>query len=514
MNVSCSPIVPLDPPAPLDEAAYRFVFDCNPHAMWLFDEDTLAFVDVNQAAVDIYGYSREEFLAMKITQIQPPDEVARLTEFLRTADPRASHAWTHLTRAGARIDVGITSRRVTFDGRALRVAALRDLSDHQLLGAQQQRDERIETAGQLAGGVAHDFNNLLTAIIGHADLLSEYFAPGDPRADEVAGIRNAADVATLLTRQLVAFSRNQRLEAAVLDLNGVVERSRSILLRLAGDRIQLVTDLSSSLMRVKADPGQVEQIVLNLAINSRDAMPDGGRLTVRTHNVSIGTDDARRLSVDEGDYVALSVADTGVGIDDRARMHLFEPFYTTKDRGRGVGMGLATVYGIVKQSGGHIAVESDLGLGTTFTIFLKPTDEASEPSGRARPRARPEDDGRTVLLIEEDSAVRALISEVLQRRGYRLLVADGCAQALFLASTHVDPIDAIVTDVEMPGTSGFALTSRIRETHGEIPVLFITGDADETAMPNGVVASAAFLRKPFTPDALTRKLRAMPRPVH
>jgi two-component system cell cycle sensor histidine kinase/response regulator CckA len=498
--------------APLDEATYRLIFDCNPHAMWLFDEDTLDFLDVNQAAIDIYGYSREEFLTMKITQIRPPDDVARLTEFLRAAEPRASHVWTHLTKMGGRIDVHVTSTRATIDGRALRVAAVRDLSNGRLLEEQLQRDQRIETVGQLAGSVAHDFNNVLTAIIGHADLLSEYLAPDDPRAVEVDGIRSAADLATLLTRQLMAFSRNQLLDAAVLDLNGVVEHSRSILLRLVGDRIQLATDLSSSLMRVKVDPCQVEQILLNLVINSREAMPDGGRLTVRTRNVSVGADEARRLSVAEGDYVALSVADTGVGIDDRTRMHLFEPFFTTKDRVRGAGMGLATVYGIVKQSGGHIAVESDLGVGTTFTIFLKPTDEASGPNGLGRSRARTGQNGRTILLIEDDAAVRSLISEVLQRRGYRLLVAEGCAEALHLASTHDDPIDVVVTDAGMPGSGGVALTHRIREVLGDIPVLFITGDAGDTAMPGGALASAAFLRKPFTPDALVRKLRAVIKP--
>jgi two-component system, cell cycle sensor histidine kinase and response regulator CckA len=474
--VSLSPSA-LTPPAPLDQATYRFIFACNPRAMWLFDEDTLAFLDVNQAAIDIYGYSREEFLAMKTTEIAPSSR-------------------THVTKSGDRSDVAIASTRVTIDGRAMRLVSVRDLSDHKLLEEQRQQAQRIETVDQLAGGVAHDFNNLLAAITGHADVLSEYFVPGDPREVEIAGIRNAAVVATSLTRQLVAFSRSQLLEATVLDLNEVLDRARPSLARLIGEHIELVTDPAPSLQRVKADPDQVEQILLNLAVNSRDAMPQGGRLTLRTRNVSVGAEEGRRLSVAEGDYVALSVTDTGVGIDDSVRMRLFEPFFTTKDRGRGTGMGLAAVYGIVKQSGGHIAVESDLGAGATFTIYLPATLEAAEPVDHKREHA-----SETVLLVEDDATVRALIGEVLRRRGYRLLVADGAARALELASTYGGPIDVLITDIVMPGMSGIALAGQIRETRAGTPVLFVSGYADDTAMPSGFLEGAAFLRKPFLPDA-------------
>jgi PAS domain S-box-containing protein len=511
VNLSPSALTPPAPPAPLDEATYRFIFECNPQAMWLFDEDTLAFLDVNQAAIDIYGYSREEFLAMKITQIRPPDETPRLIELLQHAAPRGPRSWTHATKNGDRIDVEVTSTGVTIGGRAMRLASVRDLSDRKMLEEHLQQAQRIET---LAGGVAHDFSNLLAAIIGHADLLSEYFVPGDPRAVEIAGIRSAADVATSLTRQLLAFSRNQLLEATVLDLNEVLDWARSILVRLIGEHIELVTDLAPSLQCVKADPYQVEQILLNLVVNSREAMPQGGQLTLRTRNVSVGAEDARRSSVTEGDYVALSVADTGVGIDDSARMRLFEPFFTTKDRGRGTGMGLATVYGIVKQSGGHIAVESDLGAGTTFTIYLPATLEAAEPLDHERERTRVERGSGTVLLVEEDATVRALIGEVLRRRGYRLLVADGAARALELVSTHGGPIDMLITDIIMPGMSGIALADRIREARADISVLFMSGYADDTAIPDGFMESAAFLRKPFTPESLARKVRAVLKPVH
>jgi len=502
-------------PERLDEATYRFIFDCNPHAMWLFDEDTLDFLDVNQAAIDAYGYSREEFLAMKVTQIRPPDEVARLIELMRSPEPRPPQLWTHLTRDGRRVDVQVKTTRATLNGRALRLASIRDLADQGVLEEQLRRDKRIETVGQLAASVAHDFNNLLTAIIGHADLLSEYFVPGDPRAAEVDGIRSAADVATLLTRQLLAFSRNQSLEAKVVDLNDVVERSRWFLVRLIGDRVQLAMDLSTSIMSVKVDRYQIVQTLMNLAINSREAMPDGGRLNSRTRNVSVSAADARRLSVEPGDYVVLSVADTGIGIDDRTRMHLFEPFFTTKeDRARGAGMGLATVYGIVKQSGGHIAVESELGVGTTFSIFLPLSRDAEVSEARPPSGTRAVNGERTVLLVEDDIAVRALVGRVLQRRGYHVIAADGCTEALSLATRHTDPIDAIITDIEVPGTSGIALTGRLREVLGPVPVLFMTGYADESAMPSGVISNSAFLRKPFTPDALARKVRTVLEPVH
>jgi CheY-like chemotaxis protein len=230
--------------------------------------------------------------------------------------------------------------------------------------------------------------------------------------------------------------------------------------------------------------------------------------------VSVSAADARRLSVEPGDYVALSVADTGVGIDDRTRMHLFEPFFTTKeDRTPGAGMGLATVYGIVKQSGGHIAVDSDVGVGTTFSIFLLPSGDAEEPEAGTPSRTRAAHGERTVLLVEDDTAVRAFVSQVLQRRGYHVIAADGCAQALSLATRHDDPIDAVVTDIEMPGTTGIALTDRLREVLGPVPVLFITGYADEAAMPAGAISNSAFLRKPFTPDALARKVRTVIKPT-
>jgi PAS domain S-box-containing protein len=508
--VNLSPSAP-SPPA-IDDTTYRFVFDRNPQAMWLFDEETLDFLDVNQAAVAVYGYSRDEFLAMKITQIRRPEDVPALLETVR-GKVRSSSTWVHLTKAGVPIDVEVASARLTIGGRAVRIATVRDVSEKRKLEEDLRQAQRIETVGQLAGGVAHDFNNLLTAIIGHADLLSEYFVPGDPRAVEIAGIRYAADLASSLTRQLLAFSRKQLLHVTALDINDVVDRTKRTLGRLIGEHIELVNDLAPSLYQVKADPSQIEQILLNLAVNSRDAMPHGGRLTLTTRNLVIREADARRLSLSAGDYVVLSVADTGVGIDPAVRMRIFEPFFTTKERGRGTGMGLATVYGIVKQSGGHIAVASGPVSGTTFTIYLPATHE--DPAAPVEPEsARPAPGSETVLLVEDDAAVRSLISEVLKRRGYHLLVADGGEPALELASAHGGPIDMLITDIIMPGISGIAVADRIRERHNNIAVLFVSGYADEALVPSGFLTTgAAFLRKPFTPDALARKVRAVLQPT-
>ena len=478
----------LTPPAPLDQATYRFIVACNPRAMWLFDEDTLAFLDVNQAAIDIYGYSREEFLAMKTTEIAPSSR-------------------THVTKSGDRIDVAITSTRVTIDGRAMRLVSVRDLSDHKLLEEQRQQAQRIETVDQLAGGVAHDFNNQLAAIIGHADVLSEYFVPGDPREVEIAGIRNAAVVATSLTRQLVAFSRSQLLEATVLDLNEVLDRARSSLVRLIGEHIELVTDPAPSLQRVNADPDQVEQILLNLAVNSRDAMPQGGRLTLRTRNVSVGAEEGRRLSVTEGDYVALSVADTGVGIDDSVRMRLFEPFFTTKGQDKGTGLGLAVVYGVVKQHNGFIHVYSEPGKGTTFRIYF-PAVDVPPDSKVAAAREIIHGGNETILLAEDNESVRHLAEQTLITYGYRVLTACDGEEAADIFLRHKKEIAIAVLDVVMPKMGGKQAYDGMVAMAPGLKVLFISGYSANAIHDSFVVHQGLpFLQKPFGPSDLARMVR-------
>jgi hypothetical protein len=346
----------------------------------------------------------------------------------------------------------------------------------------------LETVGQMAGGIAHDFNDLLAAILGHVEMLSGDLAPGDPRAADVNGIRHAAERATTLTQQLLAISRQQVLQPTVLNLSDVVDRARRLVQRVIGDQIELITCTPRDLRPVKADADQVEQILLNLALNARDAMPRGGRLTLQTRNVDIEDAAAQHQGNPPGAYVQLTVADTGIGIDPAIRKHLFEPFFTTKEPGRGTGLGLATVYGIVKQSGGHIAVESERGRGSRFDVYLPVTLEApavAEPPERG---SRAERASETVLLVEDDVAVRSLIGDVLRRRGYRLLVAEDGVQALKLADEHASPIHLLITDVAGSAGPDASVADAVRARRPETRVLY--------------------LHKPFTPDALARKVRA------
>jgi two-component system, cell cycle sensor histidine kinase and response regulator CckA len=495
--------------ASLDADAYRLVFEQSPQPMWVFDEKTLVFIDVNEAAIATYGYSRDEFLRMDITQIRPPEEIPTLLQRIRSGAAHPPRVWIHLTKSGRAIDVEVASKALIIGGRAVRLAVVRDVSEHRKLEEQVRQAHKIETVGQLAGGISHDFNNLLTAILGHTEMLAEYFAPDDPRAVEIAGIRDAADLAASLTRQLLAFSRKQLLQPIVLDLNDVLDKTRRILARLIGEHIELVTEPGPSLHHVKADPGQMEQILLNLAVNSREAMPDGGRLVLRTRNVRVSRAEARRLSMKEGDHVEVMVSDTGVGIDAAAKAHLFEPFFTTKDRIRGTGLGLATVYGIVKQSEGYIDVESEPGCGTTFKIYLPATRELPAHQG-VHDRLSGDGGSETVLVVEDDHAVRSLIGDVLRRRGYRLLVAESGRQAMELLSKHEGPIDLLITDMVLSGMNGLAVADAMRATHPSIKVLYVSGYADDALMPSGFFeASGACLQKPFTPVALVRKVRGV-----
>ena len=474
--------------------------------MWVFDEDTLAFVEVNQAAVVTYGYSRDEFLRMDITQIRPPEEIPALLERIRDVAAHPPRTWKHVTKAGRVIDVEVAATRLIMGGHAFRLTVIRDVSEQKKLEDQLRQAQKMETVGQLAAGIAHDFSNLLTAIIGHTEMLSEYLAPSDPRATEVAGIRHATELASGLTRQLQAFGREQPLQPEVLDLNEVIDRTRRIVGRLIGERIELAIEPDPALRRVEADRGQIEQTLVTLVVNARDAMPDGGRLTLRTRNVAVGRGIARRLGLAEGDYVEMSIADTGSGIDAAVKPHVFEPFYTTKDWRRGSGLGLATVYGIVKQSGGHITVESEVGLGTTFAILLPASADIEVGDSVA---AHAADGGsETVLLIEYDEAVRGLISDVLSRRGYTLLVAESGTHAIELASAHQGEIDLMITDAAMSTASGHPVADAVRAAQDNIKVLYVSGYADGLMMPSGFVeTSGAYLHKPFTSDALARKVR-------
>jgi signal transduction histidine kinase len=392
-----------------------------------------------------------------------------------------------------------------------RVWSFRDISARQRLEEELRQAQKMEAIGVLAGGVAHDFNNLLTIISGHAELLRESVAMSPDDASSTAEIAAAASRAAMLTGQLLAFSRKQMLQPAVLDLNAVIGSLTPMLGRLIGENIVMSVNSRAGLGVVVADPGQIQQVLMNLVVNARDAMPNGGRVEIAAENV---TTDARSAlpgegEVPAGDYVRLSVADTGEGIPPEARARIFEPFFTTKGPGRGTGLGLSTVFGIVRQSGGHISVASDAGAGTVFTIHLPRTHGSAMPAIAANPAPQTLGGSETILLTEDEAGVRALTARLLRGLGYTVLTASDAQQAAQLLQSHEGPVDLLVTDVIMPGLSGPRLAAEIRRSHPAVRTLYMSGYTnDEIERCGGLGEGAVLLEKPFTRERLDLAVRA------
>jgi two-component system, cell cycle sensor histidine kinase and response regulator CckA len=384
-----------------------------------------------------------------------------------------------------------------------------DVTKKKSLEAQLLHAQRMEGIGMVAGGVAHDFNNLLTVISGYSEMVLGRMKPDDPSRGLLQEVHKAGERAAALTHQLLAFSRKQVLQVQVLDLNSLITDAEKMLSRLIGEDVQMVTEGDPRLGRVKADAGQIEQILLNLFVNARDAMPQGGRLTVMTRNVELDENYARAHPyVKPGRYVLLAVSDTGAGMDEATRARVFEPFFTTKEPGKGTGLGLATVYGIVKQSGGSVELDSAPGRGTTFQIYLPRVEEAvparKSPSGEFKaPRGT-----ETLLLVDDDAAVRSLCRLALQTFGYQVLDAADGAAALLLSEAYQARIHLLVTDVVMPGMNGRELANRLTKLRPGLKVLYVSGYTDDAVVRNGVAAGGvAFLAKPITPGMLARKVR-------
>jgi CheY-like chemotaxis protein len=367
----------------------------------------------------------------------------------------------------------------------------------------------MEAVGRLAGGVAHDFNNLLTVIQGHSELLLARLPADDPTRKEIDQIRKAGERAAGLTRQLLAFSRRQVLQARVLDLNEVAVDMEKMMHRLIGEDIELITRLGPEMPHVKADPGQLEQVIMNLAVNARDAMPDGGRLILETADTLLDEGFCRdHPPTRPGRYVMLALTDTGTGMTPETRAHLFEPFFTTKEKGKGTGLGLATVYGIVKQSGGYIWAESEPGKGSTFRIYLPPVDapaRSHEPRGGAPATI---EGSETILLVEDEPVVRQLARRILEMNGYTVLEAGDVGDARRLCATHPGPIQLLLTDVVMPVMSGRGLADALSGLRPGMRVLYMSGYTDDAVMRHGIQAEGVpFLQKPFTPQGLAAKVR-------
>jgi PAS domain S-box-containing protein len=391
------------------------------------------------------------------------------------------------------------------------IALAADLTERKRLESQLRQSQKMEAIGQLAGGVAHDFNNLLTAIMGYTDLLLKSVPLDDPKHDDLLEIDRAAARATELTQQLLAFSRRQLLQPTLLDLNAVLGDTMRMLGRLLGEHIELTILPEPGLGVVKADRGQIGQVIMNLAVNARDAMEAGGKLTLETRNVRLDRDyTSQHPGATEGEFVMLAVTDTGVGMDPAVQARIFEPFFTTKERGKGTGLGLSTVYGIVKQSGGTIYVYSEPQRGTTFKIYLPRVMAPAPVEPQVVPSMAKVRGSETVLVVEDEAGVRSLTCRVLQTYGYRVLEAENAGEALLIAEQHPLPIDLLLTDVVLPRMSGRALSERLVRTRPGLRVLHMSGYTDASIVQHGVLEpGTAFIQKPFTPAGLAEKVRAV-----
>jgi PAS domain S-box-containing protein len=491
------------------EQRYRALFESNPLPMWVYDPESLAILAVNGASVERYGYTREEFLGLTLRELRVPADVHYLQqqmEKIHSGEDHGLQTVRHRTKFGDVLEVEVRGRAIHFGGRRARLVTLHDVTERKVLEEQFRQAQKMEAVGRLAGGVAHDFNNILNVILGYAELTLRTVEEGDRRRRNLLEIRKAAEHAAALTRQLLAFGRGQVLQPRVLDLNAALAEIGRMVRRLIGEDVELVTTPGADLGRVKADPAQLTQVVLNLAVNARDAMPEGGTLTIETANVDL---DGRSEGLPAGPYVLLSVTDTGCGIPQNIQEHIFEPFFTTKEKDKGTGLGLATVYGIVKQSGGAITVESEPGAGSTFRIYLPRVEAAVAEAVPAAPvRFEPARASETVLLVEDDAAVRGLTREVLEESGYRVLEAPGGFEALELAQAFDGRIDLLLTDVVMPRMNGRELARRLHAIRPATKALYMSGYAPGAIVNQGVLEPGlAFIAKPLRPAELTRKVR-------
>ena len=473
------------------------------------------YTSVNKASEQVTGYTREESLKMNMMQTVTPESLEKARQMLTikiAGEEETIYDLEIITKDGRRIAVEVNTRLIFQDEVPIGVQGIaRDVTERKHLEEQLRQSQKLEAVGQLAGGIAHDFNNLLTAIIGYSQLTLRQLQTEDPLRSNLEEIKRAGERAAALTRQLLAFSRKQVLQPKTLDLNAVVSEIEKMLQRLIGEDIELQTVLQSDLGSIKGDPGQIEQVLMNLAVNARDAMPQGGKLTIETHNVSVDEGYiSQHIAVSPGPYVMLAVSDTGIGMDEQTQQRIFDPFFTTKELGKGTGLGLSTVYGIVKQSGGNIWVYSELGQGTTFKIYLPRLDEQAQESRPGKERQEAIFGKETILLAEDEEMVRSLMRNVLKRQGYEVLEAANGGAALLLCECHEGPIHLMITDVVMPEMSGRELTDRLTRLRPEMKVLFMSGYTDDTIVRHGILESdIAFLQKPFTPHALALKVREL-----
>jgi len=464
-------------------------------------------LDVNPRACDLTGYSREELLRLSVADTYPPpqrnearDRIAEVTAGVTTVRERPL-----LRKDGTVLTVEINARLLP-DGRIL--GTVRDVTERRQLEQQLRQAQKMEAIGRLAGGVAHDFNNVLTAVFGYVDLLREELPQDSDAQKDLSEVRKAAERAASLTRQLLAFSRQQVLEPVVLELNELVTDFEKMLRRVIGEDVELRLALGADVGNVRADPGQLHQVIMNLVVNARDAMPTGGKLILETANAELTATYAElHKPVVPGPYVMLAVSDTGTGMTPEIQARIFEPFFTTKEKGKGTGLGLSTVYGIVKQSEGYVWVYSEPSKGTTFKVYLPRVDAAADEL--SKPKATGTLAGtETILLAEDDAILRPLAKQLLEKLGYRVLEGGDAAEALAAAQRHTGPIHLLIADVILPGPSGRELARRLAVARPDTKVVYVSGYTDDAIVHHGMLEPGLnFLQKPFTPATLARKVR-------
>jgi PAS domain S-box-containing protein len=493
------------------EARFRRLVDSNVQGVFFWN--TMGQITgANDAFLQMVGYEREDLAAGRISwSAMTPPELAerdrRAMRELAVAGVCEPFEKTFIRRDGSRVPIFV-GPALFEDNREEGFCFVLDLSARKKLEEQFLQAQKMEAVGRLAGGVAHDFNNMLSVILSYSNMAIEDLKPGDPLRDDLVEVSKAGERATALTRQLLAFSRQQVLQPKVIDLGEILAGMQKMLRRLLGEDVDLALLPAVGLGRVLADPGQIEQVVMNLAVNARDAMPEGGKLTIELSNVELdATYVSAHLGAVTGSFVMLAVSDTGVGMDAATRARVFEPFFTTKPVGKGTGLGLATVFGIVQQSGGHVALYSEPGRGTTFKVYLPRTDRVATAQGAARPTG---DLGgtETILLVEDEEQVRAVACAILKRHGYDVLEASNGGEALLISQDFPKPIHLLLTDVVMPRVSGRRLAEQLGPVRPAMKVLYASGYTDDAIVRHGVLeAGVAFIQKPFTPEGLLRRVR-------
>jgi two-component system cell cycle sensor histidine kinase/response regulator CckA len=470
----------------------------------------------NHRAEEMFGYSREELIGAGIEMLLP--ESKRAAHHRQRDDyfahPRSRPMGIGMELAGRRKDgtefaVEVSLSYVNTTEGLFAMAFVSDISQRKLLEEQLMHAQKMEAVGRLAGGVAHDFNNMLTVISGYNRMLLDELSPNDPLRTYADEAIKAADRAGAITNQLLSFSRRQIMQPRVISVNTVLQQTEKMLRRLIGEDVELVLELSEDAGNIKADPNHIEQAIVNLAVNSRDAMPNGGRISIETANTRLDEHYARtHLGVNPGEFVMIAVIDTGHGMDAATRQHIFEPFFTTKERGKGTGLGLATVYGIVKQTGGDIWVYSEPGAGTTFKLYFPRVVDSATENGPATAPEMVTADGETVLVVEDEKAVRDLTVRMLQRMGYKVLSAASGEEAMEISSKFYGKIALLLTDVVMPNMSGRQVADALLALRPELRVLYLSGYTENAVFHQGVLANGVeFLPKPFTREALGQKIR-------